>query len=78
MFDRSNLFISRDTRLVTTYLVWILGLEQGETIYGNMRCWEQRVVEPDPINEDHREEEYQRQETKSVSEMKLWDLELRN
>ena len=78
MFDRSDLFIIRDTRLVYYLLGLILGLEQGEPIYGNMRCWEQRVVEPDPINEDHREEEYQRQETKSVSEMKLWDLELRN
>lgn len=47
--------------MCTTYLVLILGLEQGEPIYGNMRCWEQRVVEPDPISEDHREEEYQRQ-----------------
>ena len=47
----------------TTHLVWILGLEQGELIYDNMRSWEQRVIEPNPISED-REEEYQRQETK--------------
>lgn len=64
--------------LGTTYSVWILWLEQGELIYDNMRSWEQRVIEPESISEDHREEEYQRQETKSVSEMKLWDLELRN
>ena len=32
----------------TTHLVWILGLEQGELIYDNMRSWEQRVIEPDP------------------------------
>ena len=70
--------LARTPGLGTTYLVWILGLEQGEPTYDNMRSWEQRVIEPDPINEDHREEENQRQETKSVSEMKLWDLELRN